>query len=528
MNKVTLSHCDIDEILYTRLKNSGGVLTLNDLPAPDTFDDMIKASKRVANAIMDGEKILIVGDYDVDGVVSTTIMRDFFDEIGISVESFIPNRFEHGYGLSMNILFALQNADLIITVDNGINANDVATWCKENNKTLIITDHHTASEPLPEAFAIINPKKSNCNFCYDDICGAQVAWYFIAGIKKEMGLKVDLKQYLGLVAIAIIADVMPLVHINRTMVIAGLKVIENSKKECFMTLKRHFNSSKFSSTDIAFFIAPMINSAGRIKDAKLAFDFLRSNEQTIANVNLHKLLETNETRKITEAEITNEAMNKIVNIDDSILVAIGDEWHEGVVGIVASRVMRRYDKPVIVLCRGEDGILKGSGRSTADCDLYGSLNNCSEYLEKFGGHKLAIGLSIKDENIKQFVTTLARNFKINDDAKEESEILGELALTDINTELIDILDKYEPYGERNRTPLFISSGLSITNSMTMGTNKEHIRYSVSDKNSMIQAVEFRYDEILSDKQNHTICYSISKNSFRGVESLQLLIKNINK
>lgn len=523
-----LSPKDIDNILFKRIENSGGFLTLNDLPSPDTFNDMIKASKRVAKAILDGEKILIVGDYDVDGVVSTTIMRDFFDEIGISVESFIPNRFEHGYGLSMNILFALQNADMIITVDNGINANDVAIWCKENGKTLIITDHHTASEPLPEAFAIINPKKSNCNFRYDDICGAQVAWYFIAGIKKEMGLKVDLKPYLGLVTIAIIADVMPLFHINRAMVIAGLKVIENSKRECFATLKRHFNSNKFSSTDIAFFIAPMINSAGRIKDAKLAFDFLRSSEQTLANINLHKLLETNETRKTIEAEITNEAMNKIVNIDDSILVAIGDEWHEGVVGIVASRVMRRYNKPVIVLCRGEDGLLKGSGRSTVGCDLYGSLNNCSEYLEKFGGHKLAIGLAIKDENIKPFITALATSFKVNSEAKEDSEILGEIALNEINTELIDILDKYEPYGEQNRIPLFISSALKITNSMTMGANKEHIRYSLSDKSSTIQAVEFRYDEILSDKQNHTICYSISKNSFRGVESLQLLIKNISK
>jgi single-stranded-DNA-specific exonuclease len=528
MQSSKLSLKDIDNILLKRIENNGGFMSLRDLPHPKTFSDMEKATKRISAAIHNGEKILIIGDYDVDGVVSTTIMRDFFDEIGVEVESFIPNRFIHGYGLSMNILFALQNADLIITVDNGINANDVAIWCKENGKTLIITDHHTVGTSLPEAFAIINPKKSNCNFPYGDICGAQVAWYLLAGIKKEMGLEVDLKPYLGLVSIAIIADVMPLIHINRAMVIAGLKVIMISQRECFVALKLHLQKSKFSSTEIAFFIAPLLNSAGRMKDASLAFDFLRSTNIQEANINLAKLIETNMARKTTEELVRNEAVDSIINHDDNILIAIGDDWHEGVVGIVASRIVRQYGKPAIILCRGENGLLKGSGRSIFNCDLYGSLFDCNEYLDKFGGHKLAIGMAIKDENIDNFMSSLRENYKEIKDSVNNDSVIGEITLGEISNELLETLEKYEPYGEGNRVPLFRSSNLEINNSKTMGANSEHVKYELFQNNIKIEAIEFKYSEILTKDKMHSIDYTVGKNIFRGVEKLQLLITNISK
>jgi single-stranded-DNA-specific exonuclease len=528
MKSSKLSLKDIDDILSKRIEKNGGFLTLRDLPIPQTFSDMEKATKRISTAIHNGEKILIVGDYDVDGVVSTTIIRDFFDEIGVSVESFIPNRFTHGYGLSMNILFALQNADLIITVDNGINANDVATWCKENNKTLIITDHHTVGESLPDAFAIINPKKSNCNFKYDDICGAQVAWYLLAGIKNEMGLEVDLKPYLGLVSIAIIADVMPLIHINRAMVIAGLKVILASNRECFVTLKLHLQKNSFSSTEIAFFVAPLLNSAGRMKDASLAFDFLRSKNIQEANINLAKLIETNTARKNTEELVTNEAVDFIVNLEDNILVAIGDEWHEGVVGIVASRIVRKYGKPAIILCRGENGLLKGSGRSISSCDLYGSVLACCNFLDKFGGHKLAIGMTIKSENIDNFIKCLSENYKEIKDGIETNGVIGELALKEVSNELLETLEKYEPYGEGNTVPIFSSSNLEINNSKIMGANGEHIKYELHQNGTIIEAVEFKHTQALSIDKKHTVSYIVGKNSFRGVESLQLLIRNISR
>jgi single-stranded-DNA-specific exonuclease len=525
-NKLSLG--DIDSILSKRIENNGGFLTLANLPNPSTFSDMDIATNRISQAIHSGENILIVGDYDVDGVVSTTIMKEFFDEIGVSVGSFIPNRFAHGYGLSMNILFALQDADLIITVDNGINANEVATWCKENGKTLIITDHHTVGLELPEAFAIINPKKSNCNFKYDDICGAQVAWYLCAGIKKEMKLDIDLKPYLTLVSLAIIADVMPLTHINRAMVIAGLKEIEKSQRACFVALKSHFNKTTFSSQDIAFFIAPLLNSAGRMKDASLAFDFLRSSNQPQANIYLAKLIETNNQRKITEEETSLQAINSIINPDDEILVAIGDDWHEGVVGIVASRIVRKHGKPAIILCRGENGLLKGSGRSVYNCDLYGSIMACSEYLEKFGGHKLAIGMAIKNENINDFINNLRQNYKEITDSVRDDGVIGEITLCEISNDLFRTLDKYEPYGEGNRVPQFKSSKLEIKSSKIMGSNSEHVKYELCQDSTTIEAIEFKYSDTLMKDKMHTINYTVAKNSFRGTEKLQLLIINISK
>jgi len=253
---------------------SEGFLTLKDLPQPSTFKDMDKATERIVRAIQNREKITIIGDYDVDGVTSTTIMKLFFDEIGYPVDWIIPNRFRDGYGLSANIIPRIAGTDLAITVDNGISAVYAAQLCKEQEIELIITDHHMLAPEVPEAYAIIDQKQNECTFPYGEVCGAQIAWYLIASLKNALGLKIGMMPYMELAAIAIIADVMPLQHINRAMVINGIAALSKSSRPAIKAFMEHTQKEELTSEDIAFFLAPILNAAGRMKDASYAVEFL--------------------------------------------------------------------------------------------------------------------------------------------------------------------------------------------------------------------------------------------------------------
>ncbi|NOZ89914.1 MAG: single-stranded-DNA-specific exonuclease RecJ, partial [Epsilonproteobacteria bacterium] len=358
----------INQKLQSRFAKDG-FLSLANLPHPSKLKDMNKATKRIVDAIQKQEKIVLIGDYDVDGVVSTTIMKLFFDEIGVELGWIIPNRFRDGYGLSANIIPKIKDYDLAITVDNGISAIEASKLCKEHNIDLIITDHHIVPKELPLAYAIVNQKQSDCSFPYEEICGAQIAWYLIASLNRALNSKIDIKSYLVLVSIAIIADIMPLKHINRAMVNAGLKLLSKSRLPAIRAFLDRLDKEVLNSEDIAFQIAPVLNSAGRMDDAKWAVEFLTSSNIYDAKIRLERLVEFNENRKAVEAQITEEALN-LVNPDDKVIVVNGENWHEGVVGIVASRVGRVHKKPTIVLTKSEQGDLKGSGRSFHVCNLF--------------------------------------------------------------------------------------------------------------------------------------------------------------
>ena len=336
----------LEKILSSRFKE--GFLSLKDLPLPSTFKDMDKATKRIVKAINNKEKITIIGDYDVDGVTSTTIMKLFFDEIEYPIEWIIPNRFKDGYGLSANIIPRILGTDLAITVDNGISAIYAAQLCKEEGIELIITDHHLLANEIPEAYAIIDQKQPDCTFPYSDVCGAQIAWYLIASIKNELNIQINMMQYLELVSIAIIADMMPLLHINRAMVVAGIEMLNKSNRPAIRAFKEHSNKESITAEDIGFFLAPILNSAGRMEDASYAVDFLSSINIYDARVRLSKLINFNSNRKKTEEEITQKAISQSNN-SDNVIVAVGEKWHEGVVGIVAARVSRMFEKPAIIL-----------------------------------------------------------------------------------------------------------------------------------------------------------------------------------
>jgi len=515
----------LESLLTMRFEE--GFLSLRDLPQPSLFKDMDRATERIVSAIRNREKITIIGDSDVDGVTSTTLMKLFFDEIGYPIEWIIPNRFRDGYGLSANIIPRILGTDLAITVDNGISAVYAAQLCKEKDIDLIITDHHLLAPEVPEAYAIINQKQDACSFPYEDVCGAQIAWYLIASLKNALDIKIDMIAYMELVSIAIIADMMPLQHINRAMVLAGIKALNQSKRPAIKAFLEHSQKETITSEDIGFFLAPLLNSAGRMEDASFAVDFLTSTNIYDARVRLERLIEFNTLRKATEHDITQKAMMQVDHNDEVIIVA-GEAWHEGVVGIVAARVARACEKPCIILTKSEEGLLKGSGRSFGACDLFAVVNGTRIHLEKFGGHQAAIGLSLKEENLNSFKTEVENNVKEGDYVKEmyDPEIVGNLHFSMISSDLMNIVKKFEPYGQGNAIPKFISTNVEILQADAMGKEGEHLRFSFAQDGIVMQGVKFKTRESFEVGQKVDITYTVNENRFRGNVTLQLMVDKI--
>ena len=521
----TLTEKDIDNALNNRFKE--GFLSLKDLPQPSTFKDMDKATERIVQAIKNKEKITIIGDYDVDGVTSTTLMKLFFEEIEYPIQWIIPNRFRDGYGLSANIIPRILGTDLAITVDNGISAFYAGELCKEHGIELIVTDHHLLPPQIPDCFAIIDQKQEDCTFPYSEVCGAQIAWYLIASLKNALGVTINMMSYMELVAIAIIADMMPLHHINRAMVEAGLKALSKSQRPAIKAYREHSKKETFSAEDIGFFLAPILNSAGRMDDASQAVEFLTSRNIYDARVRLERLIEFNTQRKATEQEITEKALLQ-VNSKDEVIIVEGLGWHEGVVGIVAARVSRHHAKPCIVLNRAENGILKGSGRSFSSCDLFAITNDCREYLDKFGGHQAAIGLAMQEKHLDAFKKKLQENFiKANfSKATHDPDLLGLLHFSDISFALTKLMKKYEPYGQGNPTPKFLSQNIEILQADTMGKEGEHLRFSFVQDGIVMKGVKFKSKEVFHAGDKVDITYTVNENHFRGNVTLQLMVEKI--
>ena len=516
----------IEERLQQRFEKDG-YLTLKDLPKPSTFKDMERATERIVQAIHRGEKIVLIGDYDVDGVTSTTLMKIFFDAIGVELEWIIPNRFRDGYGLSPNLIPQIKGFDLAITVDNGISAVKAAQLCQEQKIDLIITDHHLLPSVVPEAYAIIDQKQSDCPFPYEEVCGAQIAWYLIASLNRALNSPIDVKPYLGLVAIAIIADMMPLQHINRAMVIAGLKLLNRSELPAIRAFMEKLDKVELNAEDIGFQIAPVLNASGRMDDAKWSVEFLLSSNIYDARVRLDRLIDFNNARKATEQQITEEALAE-VNRADRVIVVAGEDWHEGVVGIVAARVGRHFEKPTIVLTRSEEGDLKGSGRSFHTCNLFKITDPCRSLLLKFGGHAAAIGLSLPEENLEQFRAMINRNYDAEkyDENSFDPDILGELSFSHIDFNLVNRMKCYEPYGQGNARPKFMTKNVTIEEVTEMGKEKEHRRFTLSHNGVNHVAVLFKTKEQFHVGQRVTVLYGINENHFNNRVTLQLMIEKI--
>jgi single-stranded-DNA-specific exonuclease len=359
------------------------------------------------------------------------------------------------------------------------------------------------------------------------VCGAQIAWYLIASLKNALDIKIDMMAYMELVSIAIIADMMPLQHINRAMVLAGIQALNKSKRPAIRAFLEHSQKETITSEDIGFFLAPLLNSAGRMDDASFAVDFLTSTNIYDARVRLERLIEFNTLRKATEQSITQKAMTQ-VDHDDEVIIVVGEAWHEGVVGIVAARVARACEKPCIILTQSEEGLLKGSGRSFGECDLFSIVDSTRMHLEKFGGHQAAIGLSLKEERLESFKTEVQRNFGEGNYVKEvfDPEIVGNLHFSAISFDLTNIVKKYEPYGQGNSTPKFISTNVEILQADTMGKEGEHLRFSFAQEGIVMQGVKFKTREVFEIGSMVDITYTVNENRFRGKVTLQLLVDKV--
>ena len=501
---------------------------LSDIPSPSLLQDATKSAQRIAQAIQDKQRITLVGDYDVDGVSSTAIMVDFFKQIPYPLEAIIPNRFTDGYGVSPNVLQRIE-ADLVITVDNGITAVAAADICKEKGIDLIITDHHTPSDVLPDVYAIVDPKLQTDTYPFKEICGAQVAWLLLGLVKKELGLNINMKQFLDILAIAIIADIMPLVNINRTLVKEGLKVLMTSSRPSSIIIRDFLDKSSISSEDIAFQIAPRINSAGRLEDASIALNFFTADTINLAYNQFELLGKLNDLRKETEAQTTQEAI-KEVNEESKVIVVAGEGWHEGVVGIVAARLVDKFARPAIVLSI-TDGVAKGSARSIGDVSIYELIKSCEHLLTKFGGHKMAAGLGLDPKNIQKFSQEINQAASLLDPKNFEPKeaLTGILSSQDIDLELLDLLEQFEPYGEANHRPRFLVKDAQVVSIKLMGKDKSHSRIEIrqnAHERKTLELIAFRTVYEMPPSKTITCSYTVAKNEFNNRVSAQLLVNKI--
>jgi len=519
MSKITKSK--LHEILSARNGNNP-YSKLADIPKPDSFKDIKKATSRIKEAILNKETITIVGDYDVDGVVSTTIIVDFFEKINYKVNYIIPNRFKHGYGLSTKIVDLIDDG-LVITVDNGISAVASSKLLKEKGVDLIITDHHTVGDELPEALAIVNPKQADCGFPFKEICGAQVAWYLCAAVKSELNLEVKMSDFLDLLCVAIIADIMPMTSLNFTMVKQGLKKIKTSTRPAFIELNACMRKEKFISDDIGFLIAPKINSAGRMEDASTALKFLLSKTTREAQDGLYALNDLNDYRKTLQEEISCKAMAE-VSEEDTVIVVWGEDWHEGVIGIVASKLSNHYKKPAFVLSI-TDGVAKGSARSNGEINLHEIITQTQDLLLGFGGHKNAAGLSLVKENLTLFKKNINEIVQFNDKPLHNHiPTIGVLDVSSVDLDFISIIEEFEPYGLENTKPIFQIENAVILKEEFIGKDQNHLKLTLKVDGHIIEALKFHNNYKLN-KNKIDLVVSVNKNEFRGVCKPQFLIQD---
>jgi single-stranded-DNA-specific exonuclease len=507
---------------------ASGFAKLSDIPDPSLLLNAEKAAKRLADAIRRGERIALVGDYDVDGVTATALTELFFRQIPYPLEVTIPNRFSDGYGVSPTVLERIE-ADVVFTVDNGINAFAAAEVCRARGIDLIITDHHTPSQALPDAYTIVDPKLPDDSYPFPEICGAQVAWLLMAQLKKELGLSIDMGQFLELLALAVIADVMPLVGINRAIVQAGLKQMGRSSRPASVIIREALNKTKLSSEDIGFQIAPRLNAAGRLEDASVALAFLTAENEQDAYRQFELLTQLNALRKTIEAEAAEEAIAQ-VNPEDRIIVVAHEGWHEGVVGIVAARLVQRFERPAIVLSiDGEQA--KGSARSLGNVSIYDLIATQAGLLGKFGGHKMAAGLSLDAaaiDALREGVNTAASALD-PDDFLPTEELIGQLDTGSVDFELLEILERYEPYGEGNPRPRFLARDAEVVAIRYLGSDGDHSKVSLRlfrHERETFDLMAFRRRLERPESGRLTCSYTLNRNEFNGRVSIQMMLERL--
>jgi len=508
---------------------------ISHLHDPFLMKNMQKAVDRIQAVIANGEKVLVYGDYDVDGTTSVAMMYSFLKKKVKEIEYYIPCRYDEGYGISLKgIDYAKENNfDLIIALDCGIRAVNQVDYANEKGVDFIICDHHNPGEKVPVAVAILNPKQIDCNYPYKELSGCGVGFKLIQAFSQQNNIDFsEIMEYLDLLTVSIGADIVPMTGENRVFSFYGLQQINKTPRVGLKALMEIANKTKdVTITDVVFGVAPRINAAGRIEHAKKAVEILVETDYTKAKLFADKIEENNKTRKGLDKNITKEAL-EMIDVKKKSTVVHSEHWHKGVVGIVASRLIETHYKPTIVLAE-KDGMLTGSARSVHDFDLYSAIAKCAHLCEKFGGHKYAAGLSIKKENLAQFIDAFEKAVSesiTEDQLTPKINIDKVIDLYAVDDKLYRIIKQFAPFGPKNLSPIFVSKGV-IDNGYgkQVGEHKTHLRINAKKNKGAIAGIGFGmgdYFEIIKDNQTFDVCYSIDENEWNGKKSLQLRIRDI--
>lgn len=514
---------------------------------PFLMSDMEKAVERLNQAKLNNEKIMIYGDYDVDGISATCVIYFYLERLGFDVCYYIPDRFEEGYGINKDALNKAcgNKINLIVTVDTGITAVEEAEYAKSIGIDIIVTDHHDCPQILPDTSAVVNPRRNDCNYPFKELAGVGVAFKLICAYNQRYNSdsEISLEEYFEFVAMGTISDIMPLTDENRVLTYIGLKSMRNSKNYgiqaildcCYKSKNDREKEDKkkiVPAETVSYGIAPRINAAGRLDKASKAVELFMSSNGKAAEMIADELSNLNKQRQQTEKDIFAQAVNKMKDADGKkIAVLYHESWNQGVIGIVASKLAERYNKAIVLLTKDNDNICKGSCRSVKNINITEALNACSDILIKHGGHELAAGLTIEYKNVEELSRRL-NNYvdenNINIESTKVYDIDCEVRINEINLRCINELSMLEPFGIGNPVPVFAICNCEIMSIIPIGDNK-HIKLMLKSKNYNFEALNFNVEphnfQFIQGDCIDIVC-NTGINSFLGKESVQFIIRDI--
>lgn len=548
------SELGIDPVL-TRLLVQRGVGTfqearaffrpsLDNLYDPFLMKDMDKAVARVEAAVSSGEKILVYGDYDVDGTTAVSLVYSFLRRLTVNVDFYVPDRYEEGYGVSYKgIDWAADNGfGLIITLDCGIKANDKVSYAAEKGIDVIVCDHHLPENDLPPAVAVLDPKRADCSYPFDDLSGCGVGFKLVQAYSQKNGLPFEnLIPLLDLLVVSISSDLVSVVGENRTLAHFGLKQLNENPRKGLQAMIHlsGLDPGHITIDDIVFKIGPRINAAGRMESGRVAVELLTAEEDDVAARIGSEINRYNNERKSIDREITREALEMVQSGNclsaRNATIVYNPSWHKGVVGIVASRLVEAFYRPTIVFTRS-NGYVTGSARSVHGFDLYDAIESCADLLENFGGHLYAAGLTLKEENLPEFCDRIEKF--IEDNIREEMltpviMIDARLDFSQITPKFFRILKQFQPFGPGNNAPVFLTENVYDNgNARKVGADGSHLKLELIQESQpyrSISAIAFNKSEHFEHIKSGNpidICYSIVENYYRGIANLQLRIKDL--
>ncbi len=507
---------------------------------PYLMKDMQKAVERIHAAQNNHEKITIYGDYDVDGITSIAILYKHLTEMGIAVDYYVPDRMQEGYGINTDALDKIRQngSSLIITVDTGITAVEECEYATKIGLDVIVTDHHECKEQIPDVYAAIDPKQKDCPYPFKSLAGVGVVFKLIQALNEKKSLPDLMEKYADLMCLGTVADISPLVDENRVIVTEGLKRFKTTKNIGLKALiDVSTNGKAITTSTIGYIIAPRINASGRLGCASSSVELFLTDDKNRAHELAESLCEENTLRQKTEQKMFRDALEYLDEHpeikDDNIIVIPHKEWHHGIVGIVSSKITEKFYKPSILFAVGEDGEAKGSGRSINGFNLFGTLEKCSDLLEKFGGHELAAGLTIRAENIEAF------RQKVNacaDDRLEEQMMTPTILLDAaikvpyITLETVCDINRLQPFGVDNPTPAFAIRNIKIHRISVMSEGK-HLRMTLTKDGIYLDAVGFGMGEFyqhLEEGDMIDVAFALDINDYKGFRNVQLILKDIKK